>query len=168
MEEMSYRYSNEQQVGDAAYDKFVSIAERKGYEVKKSTRNQDMYDHIDLYLTKNEITVSLDVKAKKKINRYDSNSQSDYTYVEFQNVRGNKGWLYGKADIIAFETDDTFVLVEREGLASYCEKVVDFKTKVGRASESLYKIYSRSDRNDLISMIELGIIPCVIKRIWKK
>lgn len=147
---------------------FKSIAKRRGYKVTDSTKTQDIYDHVDLFIEKESLRISFDVKAMKKISRKDSSSQDELIYVEFKNVRGNPGWLYGKATCIAFETQDSFILVERKGLVKFCEENVDFKSFANRASDCLYKLYRREGRKDLISMVELNKIPKEIKYIWKK
>jgi hypothetical protein len=61
----------------------------------KYKQKQDMFEHIDIFLTKEDKKYSFDIKAMKKINRYDSSPQDKMIYIEFKNVRGNEGWLYG-------------------------------------------------------------------------
>ena len=39
----------------------------------------------------------------KKKNRWDNNFQDDIAWVEGTNVRGEPGWVKGKADYIVFE-----------------------------------------------------------------
>lgn len=162
------KYIEEYNVGNLAHIKFKQLAKRKGFIAKDSTEEQDMFQHIDLFLTKEDKTYSFDIKAMKKINRYDSSSQDKMIYVEFKNVRGNEGWLYGKAQFIVFETTSTFEIVHRESLAKYCEQVVNKKQRVARASEALYKVYTRDGRKDLISLIELDKIPKEFIHCWKK
>ena len=162
------QYTTEYDIGSEAHNKFKQLAKRKGFAVDDSSREQDMFEHIDLFLTKEDKTYSFDIKAMKKINRYDSSSQDKMIYVEFKNVRGNEGWLYGKAQFIVFETTSTFEIVHRESLAKYCERVVNKRQRVSRASEALYKVYTRDGRKDLISLIELDKIPKEFIHCWKK
>ena len=162
------QYTNECDIGNEAHNKFKQLAKRKGFKVDDSSKEQDMFEHIDLFLTKEDKTYSFDIKAMKKINRYDSSSQDKMIYVEFKNVRGNEGWLYGKAQFIVFETTSTFEIVHRESLAKYCEQVVNKKQSVARASEALYKVYTRDGRKDLISLIELDKIPKEYIHSWHK
>lgn len=162
------QYTNEYDIGSEAHNKFKQLAKRKGFKVDDSSKEQDIFEHIDLFLTKEDKTYSFDIKAMKKINRYDSSSQDKMIYVEFKNVRGNAGWLYGKAQFIVFETTSTFEIVHRESLAKYCEQVVNKKQRVARANEALYKVYTRDGRKDLISLIELGKIPKEFIHCWKK
>jgi hypothetical protein len=161
------KYIQEFEIGKKAQDQFIDLALIRGYTVTESTPNQDMFDHIDLFLKKSDKTFSFDVKAMKKINRYDASSQDALVYVEFKNVNGNPGWLYGKADFIAFEKTDSFCVVQRKGLASYCEQNV-VREFVDYPRQALYKYYRRSGRKDLISLIEFDRIPKKIMSVWKK
>ena len=112
-----------------------------------STDESDMYDHIDIITP--EYTV--DVKGIKKFNRYDNSFSPDIHWIEFQNVRGNKGWIYGKADYIAFQIPNEFILIDRELLLNWCRKViVDKKPK---RKKELYKLYNREGRQDIISLV---------------
>ncbi len=112
-----------------------------------STEQEDMFQHIDLRI--DEMTV--DVKGLKKTNRGDSNVDASIHWVEFQNVNGDKGWIYGQATHIAFEIVDAYILLEREVLYNFCkEKIVDRKVK---DTKGLYTLYRRKGRNDVITMI---------------
>lgn len=162
------KYIEEYNVGNLAHIKFKRLANRKGFIAKDSTEKQDMFQHIDLFLFKDNKTFSFDIKAMKKINRYDCSAQDKMVYVEFKNVLGNPGWLYGQAQFIVFETESTFEIVHRKSLAKYCEKVVNIKQRVSRASEALYKVYTRDGRKDLISLIELDKIPKEYIYSWNK
>jgi len=76
--------------------------------------------------------------------------------VEFKNVRGNDGWLYGKATYIAFELVDEFIIVQTTDLAKLCEKLVDKKKRVSKAKDALYSLYTRKGQKDEISIIKLS------------
>ncbi len=99
---------------------------------------------------------SFDIKAMKKISRECEKPQHEYVWIEFKNVAGNYGWLYGKADYIAFERPEDFVVVRRSGLVKLCEKLVDPDTTVKTPHEALYKMYQRQNRKDLLSLIKMS------------
>ena len=61
-----------------------------------STKDEDMYLHWDL-----KIEAKIDVKSLKKQSREDVMYNENFHWVETQNVRGDKGWLYGEADFFA-------------------------------------------------------------------
>ena len=143
------------QSGIGAEQIFDQIAESKNLEVKNARRRENIHKHIDKYVTsendKRVETWSVDIKARKKTSRSDSNAQDEWIWIEFQNVRGNLGWLYGEADNIAFETQDGFVIVDRK---SFLAK---------------YKTYQRAGRNDLLTMVELSkIIENCNHFVWQK
>lgn len=161
------KYSNEFLVGITAHELFRNIAIKRGWEAKNATKKQDIVDHIDIILTKHDLVCSFDVKAKKKISRSDAESQDEWVFVEFKNVRGNDGWLKGKADFIAFETNNSFVIVKRKKLLEYCNDVVTME-RVRDPYECHYKRYTRSGRKDEISLIKLEEIPKDYKISWDK
>jgi predicted glutamine amidotransferase len=112
-----------------------------------ATKEEDMYKHFDVIVD----GMKVDVKGMKKINRQDSEVNPHFHYVEFMNVNGDKGWMYGEADVIAFEQPTCFILVNREKLLSFCrEKIID--KKVGDKKE-VYKLYRRSGRKDVMTII---------------
>ena len=130
---------------------------------------ENMQKHIDKYVTENGETWSVDIKARKKTSRSNSQAQDDWIWIEFQNVRGNAGWLYGEADRIAFETQDDFIVVDRSSLIDYVEDVVDMGKSVKYSSQAQYKTYRRAGRNDLLTMVELSEIKKNCKHfVWEK
>ena len=152
---------------------FDQIAESKNLEVKNARRRENIHKHIDKYVTgendKRVETWSVDIKARKKTSRSDSDAQDEWIWIEFQNVRGNLGWLYGEADNIAFETQDSFVIVDRKSLIDYVENAVDMGKPVRKSFLAKYKTYQRAGRNDLLTMVELSkIIENCKHFVWQK
>ena len=138
------QYSN--QVGDITAKRFVEACEAIGYSCEKSDRNTDIYDHIDYFVTRLNGTTSVDVKGGNHPNTI---------WVEFKNVKGDNGWMYGKAEYIAFDMPELggFVMVRTQELARLCEEIVEpvFVTK----QEATRKYYQREGRQDVISRLEL-------------
>jgi hypothetical protein len=135
------------QVGDMTEKRFVEACEAIGYSCEKSDRNTDIYDHIDYFVTRLNGTTSVDVKGGNHPNNI---------WVEFKNVRGDAGWLYGKAEYIAFDMPEVggFVMVSRKQLADLCEQIVEpvFSTK----ENATRRWYQREGRQDIISRLELA------------
>jgi len=161
------------QTGLGAEQFFEQIALSKNLEVKTAKRRDNMHKHIDKYITQDNEgklhTWSVDIKARKKTSRNDSQAQDDWIWIEFQNVRGNTGWLYGDADRIAFETQDNFTIVEKDSLIKYVENVVDMGKSVKYSSQAQYKTYRRAGRNDLLTMVELSEIKKNCNHfVWEK
>ena len=135
--------------------------------MRKSNQNQDIHEHWDFLITKDEKAHKVEVKAVKKINRRDVSTQSEWFWVEFRGVR-DEGWLNGKADIIVLEREDEFWIVRRYDLRAKAEILVDKSKIVSTPEQAKYKLYQRKNRQDLISLIEFAKIADLEKTIWKK
>ena len=111
--------------------RFKTLIESKGYEVVKSSKKQDIRDHIDFYVN----GYGIDVKG-------------------IQNVKGNDGWLKGKAKYIVFDILDlkSFVFFYREDLLRYVQQ---YKETTDSKNDYL-KWYSRKkwDREDKIIKVK--------------
>lgn len=68
--------------------------------------------------------------------------------MELKNVRGNPGWLFGKADYIAFEGEKDWIVCRRTDII----KLIDSKVtnKSIDKSRSLYTYYQRDGRQDIV------------------
>jgi len=141
------QYSN--QIGDITAQRFVEACQAIGYSCEKSDRNTDIYDHIDYFVTRINGKTSVDVKG---------GNHPDTIWVEFKNVNGDAGWMYGKAEFIAFDMPELggFVMVRTSELRTLCEKIVEpvFVTK----QEATRKFYQRAGRQDVISRLQLADI----------
>jgi len=148
------------------------MAKSRNYDIKKASSKEDRIDHFDYHFKKEDKEIKVEVKAMKRISRADDNGQDEWIWVEFKNVQGNLGWLYGKADYVAFELQDCFLFVNREDLVKVSENVVDLSEIVKKPFEARRKGYHRRSRPDeLVSMIHLSDItnePNLRFRIWKK
>lgn len=120
-----------------------------------------MHQHIDYWLamSSNGKKWGVDVKG---------NNLPDEIWVEFKNVQGKPGWLYGGAAIIAFDIPEEggFSIVDREELAFFCEKHVSKET-VSNKRDAYLKRYTRKDRQDVISILKLHDIKNLMSyRVW--
>lgn len=142
-----------QQQGDTAESDFVNIMKSRGREIWEASKNQNMFDHIDYFVrAESGNVISFDVKA------YKGSAERGQVLLEFKNVKGNKGWLYGKADFIALQlSNGQFLCVNRKALVLLGEKLCDLDDLVGNVRDALYKGYTRSrwGRDDLISCIRI-------------
>ena len=167
-------YPLEKQQGKRAEMCFKGLAERRGYTVIQTSAASNIREHIDFILARDDEPdkIAVDVKARKKVSRYSDEYDDENVWIEFNNVRGNLGWLYGKADKIAFERDFDFVLVDRESLREYCEATVS-PVIVKSTAEAIYKSFQREGRKDVISRVPMKDILhpysfTVGTEIWKK
>ena len=101
-----------------------------GGEVEKSSRNEDVRDHIDFWWdSPKKGRIGIDVKGIKKNNRGDKKLDDSIQWLELQGVTGYPGWLYGKAEYIAFRTFTKIIFVKRDRLLSFAlESVKDKET----------------------------------------
>ena len=121
----------------------ASRYERANPGVRKSSRDEDIHMHIDYW----HDDQGVDVKG---------NNLPDEIWVEFKNVQGKHGWLFGEAVSIAFDMPElaAFVVVDREELKEYCKEHVDFSVTVPK-NQAYKKCYTRKDREDLITYLVL-------------
>ena len=126
--------------GDNFEELFKQRIKDRGYHWVKSTEYEDMYKHIDCYVNGKGV----DVKG----NRHYST-----IWLEYTNVRGDKGWLKGEADFIAFHIseNDKFSIFRRLDLLDFVEKNVDLNDVIDDKRHHL-RAYSRRrfGRKDLL------------------
>lgn len=106
--------------------------------------------------------ITIDVKARKKIRRSDAEPSQTMTWVELNTAKGQKGWLYGKADLIAFELVHYWALCSRTELV----ELIDRKgIPVITAEPTLYHYYRRKDKLDLLVLVSIEDICSISKLI---
>ena len=136
-------------IGNKAQDLFESNFRM----AKKSDRETDMYDHIDYFIN----GVGIDVKY---------NAHLDTIWLELKNVRGDKGWLQGKAEYICWyiEEHHLFVFFKRTELLDFVQSnVTDYTTD----KREYMKYYSRIGRDDLITKVKMSHIRHLLC-LWSK
>ena len=141
---------------------FEKEAERRGFEVKKSSRSDDMKKHIDYYVrfTGASTYWGFDVKKSKS---------PDEMWIEHTNVRGDDGWLRGDSNFIAFhlqEGDERFLIVSRKELLDLWDSKVNMDTTTDK-SQSYFRAYQRKNRKDLIAKVtESDLKGLVTSNTW--
>jgi hypothetical protein len=158
------------ELGRRAEDAFARLAIQHGFTVTASSGKENKDEHIDYIIERNGKSKKVDVKSLKRKSRADKELQDEFLWIELHSVRkNNKGWLYdGNADLIAFELSKSFRLVERLELIKLVQKLVDFETKVTSSKDALYKVYSRKDRPDLLTMIKSDDLSEIKYVDWEK
>lgn len=144
---MAFQNTNSFFESQYSESKFVVCCEHNNIEVKNSSKKENMYKHIDFYLTKNGKVESVDFKGAKRKSRTDSEYDYDLVWIEIQNVRGNKGWIYGEADFIVFEREDHYIFIPRKRIVEYAESIQD---KTVYHKKYIEKLYQRKNREDII------------------
>lgn len=137
---MTKRSKETDRMGQNAESLFREVMQKNNHTVTPSAKHQDMYEHWDFLI---DGKYKVEVKGRKRLRRSHSTVNDDVIFVEFCNVVGDDGWLYGQADYIAFERPDGFILVARISLVELAETLVK-STFVNQPT--LYKSYRRRDR----------------------
>ena len=101
------------ELGDKAEETFILSAVRQGWKVSASSKHENIDDHWDYLIEKDGSEFKVEVKSEKRIQRNDDKSQHEFVWVELRNVRGKVGWLFGKSDLIAFESETSFPFIRR-------------------------------------------------------
>lgn len=132
----------------------------------EATKEENIYKHIDIIVD----GIKVDVKGMKRLNREDANVNPDIHYVEFQNVRGDKGWLYGEADYIAFEQPDYFIMVDRKKLGKYYCNIMKGKTEVlvSNSDKKIHTWYTCKGKLDIIILVNTSDLYSIKDYIIKK
>lgn len=141
-------------------EQFASTINHLG-EIREASKEEDMVEHWDINLS-----LRFDVKAIKKVNRFDDKPNENIHWVEIKNVNGDKGWLYGEAEYFAFETEDYWVIVEKVKLQEFVAE--KYKDKERSTTPTLYKLYKREGRKDVITLVKTLDLVYVSEKIIKK
>lgn len=141
--------------GKEAEEKFLKIFPL----IKRASKHEDIHEHWDVMVEIDGDSVKVDVKGIKNDDRFDPYPNENINWIEIQNSDGNIGWLYGDSDIIAFETDDYFILVGTLKLRRFLEK------KMGYSQDTIkdikpnhvkdpYVFFQRKDRKDILVKVK--------------
>lgn len=156
------------ELGEHAENLFIVLAVRSGWKVSASSKDENIDDHWDYLIEKAGEVIKVEVKSQKRIRRGDKTEQTDFTWVELRNVRGKVGWLFGKADLIAFEKESSFLFVKRLDLLAVVNKKVNLVAKVRAPTDAVYKIYIREGRKDKITLLPTSDVEEIKFMEWKK
>lgn len=114
-----------------------------------STKQQDINEGYDIVSK-----IKMDVKGLRKRNRKDGYDENIH-FVELKNVKGELGWLYGGSHFFVFATEDYWIFVNKKELQNFIhEKCKNKEYGADSNNKELYKLYTRSDRKDVITMVK--------------
>ena len=157
------------ELGQKAESLFAKSALKHGWMIEPASEDSNKNEHFDYIMRKDGRSLNIEVKSLKRMGRKDSEVQDEHVWIELHGVRkDDQGWLYGKADLIAFELKNSFRIVRRTDLLDLVEKLVDFNTKVEKSRQALYKLYSRSGRSDSLTMIKANDLLKITSLEWTK
>lgn len=147
------------QMGLRAETLFQTICESKQLSCRPATRYENTVRHFDFvvrpwtFLSLPQNSARVEVKAIK-CPRRGAHPDPTLIYVELQGVLGHKGWVFGDADIVAFEQpNDSFLIVKREDLA---RKANELAKSASFASRSGVKgtLWNRPGRQDVVLCLD--------------
>lgn len=141
--------------GRVAEERFDFLIQEGGGSTIPVTKDYNIYNHIDRVVWLEDCMFTVDIKACKAQRRGESPCQ-DELWIELYNVRGKPGWLFGKADAIAFELRMyEFLIVRRIQLEHIVRRLVDLSTLVDNPLDAMYRTYQRKGRKDLLTKIRV-------------
>jgi hypothetical protein len=129
------------------------------------SKQEDMFDHWDFKVIIKGREFKIDIKSLKE------QARVDYHWIELQNVRGEKGWLYGKADYILFECMEEWLLVKRQTLLDYTIGKTNGKPLIYTKSIDHLKAgytYQRYKREDITTILSTDELKSIQAKVIKK
>ena len=157
------------ELGQNAESYFSRSALKHGWRVEPASSAGNKHEHFDFVMSKDGKSFKVEVKSRKRMRRSDADVQDEHIWVELHGVRkDDDGWLYGNADLIAFELKSSFRIVRRTDLAELVKTLVDFETRVKHSRDALYKSYSRRNRHDELTIIKSEDLLRITVLDWTK
>lgn len=157
------------ELGTHAEELFTIVARGRGWKVLPSSKDENIDEHWDFLIEKDHRAFRVEVKSRKRIRREDGDTQSFLTWIELHGVRPrDRGWLFGKADLIAFEKPGSFLLVKRTALLAVVNRKVDLEKKVIEPGQAVYGIYTRRGRKDKLTLLPFDDIESIKFNEWEK
>jgi hypothetical protein len=113
---------------------------------------QNMREHWDVSVN----DLKIDVKARRRTSR-SGDFSSNYFIFELLNVSGKSGWGRGLADSICYETEESWLMVDRERLLQHVLLMTfSFVSEPLERFSGEYLLYSRRGRKDLFTWVPLA------------
>lgn len=140
-------------MGTQAEQSFIKFCSYKNLKMRKATKYENMVLHYDFVVQKQNKCHRIEVKAIKS-RRRGLPPDPRVIFVELKDIHGNLGWLYGKADYIAFQQVDGFLIVPRLDLLKLTEALKP-NMRVSLQSGVHHTLYSRPQRHDLLMVLDV-------------
>jgi len=150
--------------GKSIEQEFSDILIREGYIVEDATREEDMLLHVDIWATTAAgKRFGIDVKGIKF-------GDENRIIVELKNPVGNIGWLFGKQSFVAFETEDYFILVQRDKLCILTAKLLIDETFLVESYDRmpLYKKLNFTQNKSELVKLKLIDVLTIATKIFRK
>ncbi len=148
---------------------FINLAESKGYKIIRPSffeRQNNIDVKLEGHINGKPTVISVDVKKK---NTKNSNT---WVYIEYSDSKGGKGWIYGSAQFIVFETGSSFIFVPRKNLLDWLSssQIVRWDLPyVDKPWNSKYRLFRRSGTLETISQIKVSdLLNVKSAQVWQK
>lgn len=161
------------ELGELGENLFYQAAIDRGYSIKTcKSYLENAKNHSDFYITKNNITKRIEVKGPKRINSTDTELSDELICIELMGIAGFPGWLYGKADIVAFCIKEGFCLVQKDKLITLVESIIDINIEPIPSTQNKVKhvIYRRVQWNRMDKIVYITkeeLLSIKGNKIWK-
>jgi hypothetical protein len=133
-------------LGEGGQQKYYQSCKAANLDVKKTSKQQDL-NHIDFFVDGK----SVDVKGLKDTHR------EGKILIELKNVQGQDGWCSKSGpEWIAFDFGAFFLHVKNSELLKLVDKKCNLKDKVSHVNDALYKSYTRKNRKDVMTVVNLS------------
>jgi len=151
----SYATKVTKKMGTFAEKLFENIIKSWNLEYRSASKKEEMIFHVD-YIINNFLNYKLckiEVKSTKSPGRGKKPDPS-ILYIELKSVGGYTGWIYGKANYIAFQINNFFILFDRLKLLNYIEKkIIDMP--LVKKSGIKGTLYGRRNRKDKVAIFDM-------------
>ena len=145
--------------GKTEYEVMEITKDTFGGEVEKASDWEDRTMHVDFWwYSPKKGKIGIDVKGIKKNDKKEFDDS--FQWLEFQNVIGKKGWLYGEEEYIAFKTFERIVYIKRSVLKKYAEEKKGDKEPVIYKPKDYFIPYTRKrwGRKDITMKVPMADI----------
>jgi hypothetical protein len=161
------RNGKSQQSGLTAEQDFYVTCQKHHYQWKNASKKQNCIDHIDCFITQANHTFSVDVKAAKKIARWNKKPQDKLLWVEWTARNGAPGWVRSKVDLIAFQMlNKQFLMVKTSELRDYVAPLIEKNKAIVRVDSQkdavngiLWRRHGNKDEMTLLPSEDVALLP---------
>lgn len=152
--------------GDLAEAAFINIMLHRKFTIQRASSKEDWKEHWDYKFSRDDRPdpFTVDIKARRHFLWHSDFLQDDYVCIEFLNTIGQKGWIYGQANYIAFERTHDFVVIALPDLISLMQylfspdagyhKDVEYDKNNANLISKPYKFLHREGKFELFYWIE--------------
>ena len=145
-------------LGKKAEIEFLEIIQNLNLDYRNASKKEEIFSHWDFLIKSNNriFEGKYEVKAMKAKER-GQKPNSNIIFIEIKSVGGNKGWIYGDADYIAFQKPDGFLIFPRKTLQKFTDSNLESMPLVDKSGQ-IWTKYSRKNREDLVAIFPINIL----------